>query len=563
MTAELGRPAAAAPTSSIRVMARIYGFGSIFGKTLRDSRRALLLVVAFLTFFVLVGAAAIASAFGTPETRQEMVALATTLPSVFQGLLGRPVGLETLGGLIEWRYYSVIFLLFPIWSILALSGTLAGEADRGSLDLLLTSPFSRRRVALEKLTAHLVALAIAMVVLALILWACGLAFAPLPGDEIPLGAAAAYALFSGLLILVPGSIAFAAAPFLGRGAAAGLAAVAMVVAYFVNGFRSSIPAFESLTPLSWYAWTAEHIPLAGQYDWPSLVPVALLIAALLTLGLVAFERRDVGITVHVPAPHLPGLLVGLRGPMGRSFGERFPAAVAWGLGIGLYVLIIASSSSQLADMIRNTPTLETIMGFLYPDIDYGSVGGVLQLVFLDFGLIVFGLAAATLVGGWASDEASGRLDVLLSAPLSRASWLVRSGLGVFAAIVLASAIVALGTAVGAAAQGSDVVTPTLGAFVLALYGLAWAGVGIAVGGLVRPSLAAPTVAVLTVGTFLITLFATALKLPDWVAELALSSHYGKPFTGDWDPVGIGVSLALAFGGLAVGAWGLSRRDLRG
>jgi ABC-2 type transport system permease protein len=227
------------------------------------------------------------------------------------------------------------------------------------------------------------------------------------------------------------------------------------------------------------------------------------------------------------------------------------------------VLLVGGSSSDLADMIRKTPALEQIMRFIYPDIDFGTVGGVLQLVFLDFGLIVFGFAAATLVGGWASDESSGRLDVLLSAPLSRAAWLVRSGLGVFGAILLATAIVALGTAIGAAAQGSEVVTPTIGSFVLALYGLAWAGVGIAVGGLVRSSLAAPTVAVLTVGTFLISIFATALKLPDWVAQLALSGHYGKPFVGDWDPVGVGVSLALAVGGLAIGAWGLQRRDVRG
>jgi len=563
MTAEVRGATASAPARPIPLMRRIYGVGTIFGKTIRDSRRALVLAVVFLVFFIVVGAAAIASAFGTPETRQEMVALATTLPSVFQGMLGRPVALDTLGGLIEWRYYAVIFLLFPIWSILALSGTLAGEADRGSLDLLVTSRFTRRRVALEKLAAHLVVVGVAMVALALLLWICGRVFAPLPGDEISLAAAAAYALFAGLLILAPGSIAFAAAPFVGRGAAAGLAALAMVVAYFVSGFRSSIPAFDTLSPVSWYAWTANHIPLAGQYDWPSLAPLVILIGALLVVGVVAFDRRDIGITIHVPAPHLPAFLVGLRGPMGRSFGERFPTAVAWGLGIGVYVLLVAGSSSELADMIRKTPALEQIMRFIYPDIDFGTVGGVLQLVFLDFGLIVFGFAAATLVGGWASDESSGRLDVLLSAPLSRAGWLVRSGLGVFGAIVLATAIVALGTAAGATAQGSDVVTPTIGTFVLALYGLAWAGLGIAVGGLVRPSLAAPTVAVLTVGTFLISIFAVALKLPDWVAEVALSGHYGKPFVGDWDPLGVGVSLALAIGGLAIGAWGLSRRDLRG
>jgi hypothetical protein len=32
--------------------------------------------------------------------------------------------------------------------------------------------------------------------------------------------------------------------------------------------------------------------------------------------------------------------------------------------------------------------------------------------------------------------------------------------------------------------------------------------------------------------------------------------------GVWDPVGIVVSLVVAVGGVAVGAWGFARRDLR-
>jgi ABC-2 type transport system permease protein len=209
------------------------------------------------------------------------------------------------------------------------------------------------------------------------------------------------------------------------------------------------------------------------------------------------------------------------------------------------------------------PQLEQILRFVYPDVDLTSVGGILQLVFLQFGLIVFGFAAATAVGGWASEESSGRLEVLLAAPMSRAAWFVRSGLGTFLAIALSAAIVSAATAAGAAGQGSDPGQPARGAFVLALYGLAWAGVGLAVGGLVRSSLAAGTVIVLTVGSFLLDLFATALKLPDWVADLALASHYGRPLVGSWDPVGVAASLILAFGGLAIGAWGMSRRDVRG
>jgi ABC-2 type transport system permease protein len=544
-------------------LSRIYGFGSIFGKAFRDSRRAIAVAIGFLAFVMLAGAAAIATAFGTVETRQQMTALATTLPSVFQSLLGPPVALDTLGGLIAWRYQVIMAVLLPVWSILALSGTLASEADRGSLDLLATSGISRRRLAIEKLAAHLVSVGITAAALAVIVWACGNVFATLPGDQIPPAAAAGYAVLTGVLMLASGSVAFAAAPFVGRGAAAGLAAFVMVAGYLVNGFRESIPLFDSLAPLSWYHWIANDIPLAGREDWPPVIGLAVFSVALLVAGVVSFDRRDVGRTVRVPAPHLPGFLVGLRGPLDRTFGERFRAAAVWGVAIGAYVLLIAGTSSALADMLRQAPALEQIMRFLYPDIDYTTVGGVLQLVFVDFGLILFGFVAATAVAGWASEETSGRLEELLAAPMTRVSWFVRSGLGTYVAIALASAIVCLATALGAASQGSDAGEPARGASVLGLYALAFAGVGLAVGGIFRASMAAPTVIVLTVGSFLITLFATALKLPDWVAGVALGRPLGKPRVGAWDPGGVIAARVRAYGGLAVGAWGLARRDVRG
>ena len=42
----------------------------------------------------------------------------------------------------------------------------------------------------------------------------------------------------------------------------------------------------------------------------------------------------------------------------------------------------------------------------------------------------------------------------------------------------------------------------------------------------------------------------------------LARHYGEPMIGAWEPVGIVASLVLAVGGLLVGVWGFSRRDLR-
>jgi polyether ionophore transport system permease protein len=539
------------------------GLRSVFTKALRDSRRALAIVLAFEAIEQLTGGAAIAAAFGTPETRAQAAALANGMPAVVQGLVGTPIGLTSLGGFIEWRYFSILALLMPVWSILALSGTLAGEGANGSLELIATAGISRRRLALEKLAGHVVVVGLAMAGLAFVTSLTGVVFGTLPGDEISVGAAASYAVLAALLLLAPGAIAFAAAPFLGRGGAAGLAAVLMVGAFVLNAYRASVPAFDALTPLSWYSWTANHVPLGGREDWLPLAGLTALTAGLLVAGVVAFERRDIGSPIRLRTPHLPRLLLGLREPTGRAFGERLQASTLWGVGIGLYVLVVASSAATMANLFHDLPAIERMVRFVYPDMDLTSVAGTLQLVFVSVGMIFFGFVAATLAAGWASDEISGRLEVLLATPWSRAVWVVRSGLGTYLGVVLSAGIVAVAAGIGAANQGGDAVTPAIGSMVFALYGVALVGIGIAVAGWTRASLAAPVVIAVTMGSYLISLFASPLKWPAWVTDLALSEHFGKPLLGHWDLVGVVASIALAVGGLVVGAWGFSRRDLRG
>jgi putative exporter of polyketide antibiotics len=86
-------------------------------------------------------------------------------------------------------------------------------------------------------------------------------------------------------------------------------------------------------------------------------------------------------------------------------------------------------------------------------------------------------------------------------------------------------------------------------------------VGVAVGGLWRTSLAAEITAIVVVVTYLIDLLAPALNLPDWFHQLALTAHIGQPMIGSWDPVGVVACLVIAVGGIALGAWGMTRRDV--
>ena len=360
-----------------------------------------------------------------------------------------------------------------------------------------------------------------------------------------------------------GSVAFAIAPFLGRGAAAGIAGAVMFAGFILNGYQSAIPELAPLANLTWFGWTANHIPLAGLYDWPSLVLVAVVAIVLFAVGVEAFVRRDLGATSAVPTPSLPESLIGVQGPVQRSIGEMLPAALAWGLGIGLFGLLIAGSGRSFEEQIAKAPDFVKLLETVFPNIRINETGAFLQLLFVEFGMILAGLAGATLVSNWASDETSGRLELVLASPLARRRWVIAGGTGAFVAIAVITVLAAIGIALGALLSGGDLVTPVVGTLSLGLYAMAIAGIGIAVGGVVGTGAAAPTAALVTILVWLIDIIAPPLGLPDAIHALALSSHYGQPMLGNWDAAGIVISLVLGVGGVALGAWGFARRDLRG
>jgi ABC-2 type transport system permease protein len=563
MTAEIGHRRLPAGAPRVPVMDRLYGFGSVFGKTIRDSRLGLFTIAALLGGIIVAGGATMAATYGTPETRQELAMLSATLPPVLRGLYGDPVNVDTLGGFISWHYGAYFALLAGLWSILALSSTLASEARRGSLDLALVTPLSRRVVAFQKLAGHLAALAVAMAFVALAVWIAGAGFAKMPGDEIPPEAAIGFAVGLGAKALVAGSVAFALASLVGRGAAAGLAGALMLGGYVLNSYRALVPAFDAPANLTWFAWTRDHLPLAGQFDWAAVALVLVVAVGLLAVGVEAFARRDVGVANAVRTPGFPRALLGVRGPVSRSFGEMLPSALAWGIGLGLYGFVMAISSKPFSEELVKVPGLvEAVRSFL-PGIDMTTTAGFLQMAFVAFGLVLAALAAATFVGRRSSDETDGRLELLLTTPMSRLRWAIASGIGVWAAVVVTIALLAVSIGIGAALAGSEAVQPMVGTLALALYGAAMAGVGLAVGGLTRSSLAAPAVVVVAIGTFLVDILAQALRLPDWIRQLALSAHMGEPMVGSWDVAGIAACLALAIGGLLIGAWGMNRRDVSG
>ena len=115
----MGRPAPRPTTAWVR------GPASLFAKGMRDSRRAYLLAGLGLGFFVVSYGASIATNYPTLASRAEAVA-STEAVAAIGSMTGAAINAERLGGFLSWRVGNLMPLLLGAWSIIALSGTLAG-----------------------------------------------------------------------------------------------------------------------------------------------------------------------------------------------------------------------------------------------------------------------------------------------------------------------------------------------------------------------------------------------------------------------------------------------------
>ncbi len=505
--------------------------------------------------------AAVSNIFPTPAARLEVDALFGSIPESMMrlfgnvDLIGSKVG--TLGGYVTFKYSAIFALGTAVWSIMALSGTLAAEARRGSLDFVAAAPFGKRRIALEKLAAHLTLLWLAMVVLALMTTFSSNVFGNAAlGDQIPLQSAAGFALWIGLLAMFFGGLAFAISPLLGRAGAAGVAGLGMAALWITNGLNVGGP----LLALSPFNWTFDHVPLVGVYDWPSLALLGILGVALCAVGVELFARRDLGVTAGLSLPPLPAPVLGVQGPTTRAFGDQLPRALSWGIGLGLIGILYASLAGSLADQIGSSSGILDSFAKVFPGADFKSTGGWMQF-YAELLYIAAGFAAATFVSKWASDEGDGRLELVLGTPLARPRWVVAGGIAALLAVVVTTVLFAAGVGLGSAAGGLAAGDAMLGCASLGLYAAAIVGIGVAVGGVWRTSIAAEIAALVVVATYLLDLVAPPLNLPDALHQLALTAHFGKPMMGEWDMVGVVACLAIAIGGILLGAWGMARRDV--
>jgi ABC-2 type transport system permease protein len=259
---------------------------NVFTKTIRDLR--------WPTFWVSLGCGAMTAYFAILfPTYARIIDLNAILEKMGPAakLMGASLGdASTLIGFLHIELFSMILpAALVAFAAGMASGFTAGEESRGTIDILLSYPVSRRRIVLEKWLA----VVLACVVTVVILWAFALIGAAISASELPPGPLAAALVMLVLLGLAFADIALTIAAFTGnRGAAIGITVALMVAMYLVDALANIVDGLATIRPLSLFRYYMGGDPLRNGLNLGDAAVLAGVAGVFLVLAVIAFERRD-------------------------------------------------------------------------------------------------------------------------------------------------------------------------------------------------------------------------------------------------------------------------------
>jgi ABC-2 type transport system permease protein len=512
-------------------------FKSVYLKTLRDFRIAILGWGAGMGLLLYAVLAAVPSLVATPEARASLVSLSGSF-----AWLAEPIAVDTPGGYATFKYGFTI-LLMAIWPLLACSRLLRGEEERGSLDVLLSLPRGRGRVALEKLAAVWTALLGMGLLIGLLTFAGG----QRASADFGLGDALLFGLNVALICGIFGSIALLLSQFTQeRGTAAGWTGgllLIFIVLDMAHRVFSDTEWLSRLSPVYYYNLSKPLVPGYGINPGAMLVLLALNIL-LSGAALGFFARRDVGGTVALPRwlrlperavrPEraLPVNAWSLRSVYTRSLGMIAAPTFWWTLGIagfaGWMVIVVKQTETRLAAFFQGSPLLKDVITKVGGS-DLTTNATILSFLFVLLPLLLMAFAV-TQASRWAADEEDGRLELVLSTPQPRLQVL----LGRFAALTTATVIIGMLTlgasALASAATGLKLDEGNLVAATLSIIpmGLLIAAIGYLLSGWLRTAVDTGLLSFLLVIWFFISFIGPELNWPDATLRLSAFYYYGTP-----------------------------------
>ncbi len=530
---------------------------------LRFHRTGMISTAAIGAFSGMLQSLGFQAVVGTSESaRQQFGLQMQLLGRQLSYLVPLPVHPETLAGYVQWRAFGFFPVIFGFWALIAGSGAIRGDEDRGLLELWLASGTSRARVTAARTGAFVIAVA-ASILVVLVLTGLG---ATIVGSPLPIEGL----LADGAALLAVTVACFALALLIAqfvdsRRVAAGVSAIVLLALFLLNSLGRTLEAparFRGVSPF-YYVDRTNGLSPGGQIDWASTLGVSAAALALVALAGVAFTRRDLGAGLVRPRRAVRPRVIEpsrnplLRAPVLATIYEQRVGLTAWMVSTALLALFMTSLAKSVADLVNHIPIFRAYVS------GQGDLNrAVISVFWFAMMPLVLGAFAITQVSRWTTDDTEGRLEMVLSEPVSRRRVaLERAG----ALLVATTFIAVVGSAVtlwAADAQGISlgVESIALATALLLPFGLAFGSLGAALAGWI-PRATVLLLSGYAVVSYFLTQFVPLFRWPQWVANVSIFYLYGTPLTTGVYWTGFWVLMAIIAIAMTIGLLSFQRRDL--
>ncbi|MEA2682633.1 MAG: polyether ionophore transport system permease protein [Chloroflexota bacterium] len=525
----------------------------------RLHRRGLLgFTVGGFVISFLYGAAFTQAAGNTAASQAAFGRSVILVAKQFAFLIPIPVHPETLGGYEQYKWLASAIVMMSIWAVLAGVGVGRGDEERGLTAEWLVSGVSRTRLLLARSAAFGLVLLVACVgsVLGIV------AVAPVVHQDpnfvgemgkalsMAAGFFACYALALLVSQLPPE-----------RQTATALSVGALVLLLVLNGIADTIDSVSWIglvSPFHWMETTSSAAP-GGRFDTAGTVGLAAVAVLCVALAVAAFQRRDIGsglfrwgararTTVRVASSN-----VMLRFPFSEGLWEQRVGLGVWAVGTLVLGALMVSVTKSMVDALSTDPALAALFQRVTPGPAYASM---LALTWFGTALLLLAGYAVVQVSRWSTQDQEGRVEMLLTAPISRSRVVLERALE-FAA---ASLVIVLSGYIGVASEapGSGLNLDPGHLFTASAllwpFALAFGGLGVAVASR-WPRIAVPFLGGFAFVSYVLGDLGPLFKFPDWAQNLSVFHLYGSPLTqpGSWTAalsmslifvVGFGLALVL-------------------
>jgi ABC-2 type transport system permease protein len=499
----------------------------------------------------------------TPEQRATFAQSMTQLASQLTLILPPPTRLDTVGGYVEWRSFGGLAILFAVWALVSASGAARGDEERGLVESVLAASLPRFAWITSRFAGFAAASFVAALAggLGLVVGAVG------GGESVGIRPVLDAAVGLAALGLSCYSLTLLVAQLTSARIATAAAGAVLLILFLDNTLSRTFTWLATWRWLSPFHYYELNHPLAtgGALDARATLTmfgIALLAAAAAS---VLFESRDLGSpSLWWPARARPVSYEPSSSPVWRiavvrGLYERRVGLAMWAVGLAAVGALFVSLTKTVIQPLLSIPALTHFFG--------GFVGGHLYTSFLGYfwlsvAQLLFAGFAIAQVARWSAEDSDGRLELMLSTPISRTAVVVERALALTLGALVIAAVSEAAVLIVAHYQAMDVSTQkvTEASLLLVPFALVFAAAGSVLAAW-NPRAAVGLLGAFAFASYLVDEVGPIFKWPGWAQDFSAFKLFGMPLSSGVDRSGLAIMVAIILLGFGASILLMERRDV--